>query len=155
MKTCTKCNEVKPVNEFHKDRTSKDGLYSNCKACKRGYARNTDIIHWMVNGARYRAKKKGLDFDIDIDFILKLNEKQEGLCAITGRVMNWDRVRSGTQRLAPPDRASLDRIDSSRGYTEDNVQLTVDIANRLKSYYSMEALLDFCFDVVNRQGGAV
>lgn len=34
MKTCTKCNEVKDENEFHKDKHSKDGLTSRCKTCR-------------------------------------------------------------------------------------------------------------------------
>ena len=39
MKTCTKCKEEKPFSEFHKDRTTKDGLHFQCKACKKEYNR--------------------------------------------------------------------------------------------------------------------
>ena len=38
-KTCTKCGETKPLEEFHKDRTKKDGLQSYCKECAREKAR--------------------------------------------------------------------------------------------------------------------
>lgn len=34
-KTCTKCGETKPLAEFNKDRTMKDGLHSHCKECAR------------------------------------------------------------------------------------------------------------------------
>jgi len=37
MKTCTKCGEMKPLSEFYKDKHSKDGLTSWCKACAREY----------------------------------------------------------------------------------------------------------------------
>ncbi len=33
-KFCTKCNHQHPLTDFHKDKTSKDGLYSSCKICK-------------------------------------------------------------------------------------------------------------------------
>jgi hypothetical protein len=32
-KTCSKCGEVKPVDDFYKDKRRKDGLSSNCKDC--------------------------------------------------------------------------------------------------------------------------
>lgn len=32
-KICSKCGIEKPVNEFYKDRRSKDGLRSHCKEC--------------------------------------------------------------------------------------------------------------------------
>lgn len=31
--TCHKCNEVKAKGEFYRNRTNRDGLYNNCKAC--------------------------------------------------------------------------------------------------------------------------
>lgn len=33
-KKCSTCGEVKPINEFYKQRDSKDGLHSRCKCCK-------------------------------------------------------------------------------------------------------------------------
>lgn len=34
MKTCVKCGEVKPVTEFYKDASKRDGLSSYCKPCR-------------------------------------------------------------------------------------------------------------------------
>jgi hypothetical protein len=39
MKTCSKCKELKPFTEFHKDRTKKDGHVYHCKVCKKEYHR--------------------------------------------------------------------------------------------------------------------
>jgi len=33
QKTCTKCKEVKPINEFHKHKRGNDGFYCHCKSC--------------------------------------------------------------------------------------------------------------------------
>jgi 5-methylcytosine-specific restriction endonuclease McrA len=34
MKHCNKCDTTKPVAEFHKDSSKRDGLRTQCKACK-------------------------------------------------------------------------------------------------------------------------
>lgn len=36
-KQCTKCGTVRPVEEFAKQRSSKDGLRSQCKVCDYNY----------------------------------------------------------------------------------------------------------------------
>ena len=36
-KSCSKCQEVKPFAEFHKDKRKKSGLHSQCKACEKVY----------------------------------------------------------------------------------------------------------------------
>ena len=38
MKQCSKCKEVKPTDQFPKDRSRPDGLYPSCKACRSAYA---------------------------------------------------------------------------------------------------------------------
>lgn len=37
MKKCTKCNEIKPLSEYHKHSYKKDGYQNNCKTCRREY----------------------------------------------------------------------------------------------------------------------
>lgn len=34
VKVCTKCGRKKPLDEFHKDKNSKDGHSSRCKECR-------------------------------------------------------------------------------------------------------------------------
>lgn len=37
MKRCYRCKEVKPVSEFNKNRSKKDGLQGECRVCKKVY----------------------------------------------------------------------------------------------------------------------
>lgn len=36
-KTCTRCREVKPLTEYHRDKNRKDGRVWRCKACVKAY----------------------------------------------------------------------------------------------------------------------
>jgi hypothetical protein len=36
-KICTKCDTLKPITEFHKNKSKKDGYSSNCKKCVKEY----------------------------------------------------------------------------------------------------------------------
>lgn len=47
LKRCSRCREVKPIAEFHRDRTRKDGIQNYCKSCnieraKRFYVDNPE-----------------------------------------------------------------------------------------------------------------
>jgi len=45
MKTCSKCKIEKSVEEFHKQKASKDGLYYQCKEC----AKAANKAHYQAN----------------------------------------------------------------------------------------------------------
>ena len=38
MKTCSKCKEEKPLDQFNRHRSRKDGRQAYCKACRKAYA---------------------------------------------------------------------------------------------------------------------
>lgn len=145
LKTCTSCLEKKPLDAFNVHKTGSLGRYSICKVCRRD---RHAIMPTMVRAARYRAKKKGLEFTITLEDVRALAEKQNNKCALTGVELNWDPKANRGSRRCPADRGSLDRIDSRKGYTLDNIQLLTDFANSYKSNYPLEDLLPFCRGVV-------
>ena len=91
--------------------------------------------------AKKRARKDNLEFTLTNLFITSLWNKQEGKCAKTGVEMG----RIGDGWLSP----SLDRIDSSMGYTEDNVQWTCWRYNDAKSNMSDDAFISLCLAVAS------
>lgn len=58
MKRCTKCGEEKPESEFHKNRRSKDGLCSRCKACCCERSREWYIANRERERDKYRKWRK-------------------------------------------------------------------------------------------------
>ncbi len=55
MKRCTTCKVKKKLIEFSKQRTGKEGLFSQCKLCKRGY----DTKYYEKNKKRMDERNKG------------------------------------------------------------------------------------------------
>lgn len=91
------------------------------------------------------AKKKNKGFDLTIEFIWELFEKQNGQCAISKLPIYLDTKlgslnKNGYQRRT----ASLDRIDSSRGYTKDNVQWLHKEINQMKSCRNQKDFIFYC-----------
>ena len=78
-----------------------------------------------------------IEFLVSLEYLSNLYESQNHICAITGR------------HIDSIDEASLDRIDSSKGYIEGNIQWTTYQANVSKHTMTMEELYQFCKDVLN------
>ncbi|MBA3531046.1 MAG: hypothetical protein H0T73_03890 [Ardenticatenales bacterium] len=76
-------------------------------------------------------------------------DSQQGICPYTGweldNPISWDRERGCVSHAA---RASLDRIDSSKGYVVGNIQFVAIIANFAKHGYDESVFLEFCKAVV-------
>ena len=46
---------------------------------------------------------------------------------------------------------SIDRIDSSKGYTKDNIQLVCSAANMMKGYMEYNELIQFCKAIIKNK----
>ena len=70
------------------------------------------------------ARKRKIPFDDNMDYTVLLNlwNKQKGLCYYTNIPMQL------TNEIVP-ELVSIDRIDSLKGYTEDNIVLCCYIIN--------------------------
>mgnify|MGYP000959899167 CR=1 FL=1 len=80
-------------------------------------------------------RSRVLEFDIDAAYLLSLYETQKGLCAISKYVMTYPECTLFS--------ISVDRIDPSKGYTRDNVQLVCQGINFAKNKYSNEDMIAF------------
>lgn len=92
------------------------------------------------------ARARDMEMTIDRDFAHDLLVSQNYRCALTGfpleiNISHKDYLKYGNT-------ASLDRIDSSRGYTPDNVQWVHKDVNQLKMDLTEDRLLELCKAVV-------
>ena len=88
----------------------------------------------------YREK---IEFSITIEFVWELFLKQNRKCALSGLPIEFGR------RASDPSTASLDRIDSSKGYTENNVQWVHKDINYMKRTYNQDYFKSLCTAVAN------
>ncbi len=91
------------------------------------------------------AKSRNIELNITIEDAWKQWLKQNGKCALTGWILQF----ALTAKKSSNATASLDRIDSSKPYTKDNIQWVHKDINRLKVNFSEEYLLKICRDIVN------
>lgn len=101
---------------------------------------NNNIPVYLWNNLIGRANELGYKLDFDSDFVWTLFNKQQRKCALTG----WHLVFS---KDVNKNTASIDRIDSSKGYTKKNIQITHKIVNRCKLNCSEELFYFICKSV--------
>ena len=101
----------------------------------------------LLAQSRYRAKKNGLDHNIDLEYVRGLYNGQEGMCNLSGIRMTIIGERGSEDYWKS---ISLDRIDSSKGYVEGNVQLVCTGVNYMKKDMSDEMFISFCKKVSER-----
>lgn len=82
------------------------------------------------------AKKRKMNVNVDEKYIGEIFNQQKGLCALSHIKLN-------------NKTASLDRIDSTKGYVIGNVQWVHSIVNVLKLYFDQNYFIDMCVAVSN------
>ena len=157
---CNKCKKWKSKRKFSIDNNSlhqnRGGVCSECKDCQRErYYRerqrlfeNNDValrykLQQALKGTRRRSKEKNIYNDLTLDYLMYLWEKQGGKCALTGMQMTYKFYEGRVNT-----NLSVDRIDSTKGYSKDNVQLVCMAANQMKNDLSMEEFINMCESVL-------
>lgn len=98
---------------------------------------------------RVRARKSKFVKELDLDKLIEIWNSQNGKCKFT----NVDLVlqhRSEYKTISNNYKASIDRIDSTKPYTIDNIQFISLTANNLKSNMSENEVFEF-FDIMNKK----
>jgi len=94
---------------------------------------------------KYAAVKKGRDFNLTIEYIWELFEKQKGLCNLSGLPIYLETSLGSVNKNGYQKRtASLDRIDSSKGYIIGNVQWLHKDINQMKSNRKDDEFVELC-----------
>ncbi len=99
-----------------------------------------NIVRYRYISARNRASKKGWEFTITESFIEELLIRQNHQCAYSGIAF----TENGT-----PHSWSIDRIDSSKGYTIDNIALVSSTVNAMKNDMSYDDMVDICKKIIS------
>lgn len=104
---------------------------------------------WIRRQPRVWRRKNQLPFEISIEYAWELFLNQNKRCAISGVPINF--FYENGKRLHDIKTASLDRVDSSKGYVKGNVQWVHKQVNTIKMDLSDEELVNWCKTIADYQ----
>ena len=145
-KLCPKCNQNLLLLNFHKNKNTKSGYCSWCKTCSASSFKNIyerDRNKYFLNAIKKRASQKNVPFDLDLEDI-----KFPQYCPILGIELSRNEDYQGPAKNSP----SVDRIDPSKGYVKDNIQIVSHLANAMKQNATPEELRMFAKWVLKTYG---
>lgn len=127
-KLCNKCNINKDVSEFNSD------------------SRNTDgFIKLLYKDLISNAKKRNIQVYVTIDDIKSQYENQLGFCTLTRFKLTWSKYPVESQfHINNKYNISVDRIDSNKDYTKNNIQLVCALVNIIKYKLSSDKFIELC-----------
>ena len=100
-----------------------------------------DIPQSAFRKIKDNAKSRNHSFDITIKYVWKLFINQNRQCALSGLPLDFN---YGGRDLKHLGTASLDRIDSTKGYVKGNVQWVHKDINFMKQEYELSYFLELC-----------
>lgn len=138
-----KCGSEKWIRTSHLN----GGLTRSCPKCsnlKRRRGKVGEIPLIDIDRAIYGAKKRKYEWSISNSYLWTLFLKQERKCALSGVELDFSEHGIGKVGSKYISTASLDRIDSSKGYVKDNVQWVHKDINKMKNDLSEKAFINWC-----------
>lgn len=123
----------------------KSGATKSCGCLLKGktsvhYKGYENIPKSFFSNILYNAQQRGIPVEIGIEYLHDLFQKQNGLCALSGKELSIPRLKS----KIGAGNASLDRIDSSLGYIKGNVWFIDKTLNVIKNNLSLNKFLYYC-----------
>lgn len=148
-KPCPKCKEEQSYLRYYYAVHSYEQEML-CRSCSNKTMDQNAHKGWIKDVLRYSFVRKyqanailrDIEWNVTFEYLADLLIEQDFKCALT----EWDIDAMEVQK----NTASLDRIDSSKGYTEGNVQWVHKMVNMSKQSYTQEEFIDMCKSVANK-----
>lgn len=139
---CDCGNQTEVTSGQLKRKDKRRTISCGCQNHRKGKASHNwkshnDIPLTYLTSVKANATSRGRECDLTLDDLQKIWDFQEHKCALTG------------ESLILGENASLDRIDSSAGYTVDNIQWLHKDINQIKSNHDQQYFIEMCRRVAN------
>lgn len=121
-------------NEF-RGKPAEKYCSSSCKRLAHNKNQST-FTRYFSDLLRQKGRREA---GLTLEFLQNKAQDQNYRCAISGLDLTWQR---GSGKILT--NASIDRIDSNKGYEPDNVQLVCHAVNIMKLDMSQDVFLDWC-----------
>jgi len=116
-------------------------ITNSCQSCrlKRISPNYKGLILATLTSFKAGAEKRNLEFSITIEDIYNQYIKQNKKCNLSGLDLIFN-----TKKYLLDGNASIDRIDSSKGYTINNIQIIHKDINKMKMDLNQEYFINLC-----------
>jgi hypothetical protein len=137
------CGNIKIVSRislitFH---TNSCGcLHSKQGNENKGWRGSGEISGAIWSHIKRHANTRNLSFNVTIEEAWQLFLKQNRRCALTGQELKFNSDKKTTKNRT----ASLDRIDSNKGYEIENIQWVHKDINQMKSALENNKFIELC-----------
>lgn len=135
---------IKQISEIFKVSNSLISYYLHkFKIYRENYTKNylytgfEEISGQYYGNIKRRAKQKDLEFNISLQYLWNLFIQQNRRCALSGLHLKF-------HTKSAENTASLDRIDSNKGYIVGNVQWVHKNLNMMKLHFQQEYFVKMC-----------
>lgn len=114
--------------------------------CGNRYDEYSSFKRFLSKG-KASIKKHADNIDIDLKYLKELWDIQKGICPYTGIKMILPKNTMDDLNIHSLKKASLDRIDSSKGYIRGNVEFVCCGVNYAKNSFSKEEMKNFIREI--------
>ena len=141
-KKCCRCGKSKKLEKFRVDSRRIDGRRGACGKCEREsdkaryhdtYTDKDKRISRVLHAAKVRARKRNMPFTITMEDVAP--QIEAGVCSLSGLQFSYAKSVRGRRNPYAP---SIDRIDSSKGYTPDNIRVVCFGLNLMAADWGLE-----------------
>lgn len=94
------------------------------------------------------ALRRGIPFKLNAETLEEIRIKQSNKCALSGIPLSFPQTHKDAENKMSYN-ASLDRINSHRGYVVGNVQWVTKNVNMMKQKHTNEEFVRLCNEIVN------
>lgn len=124
-----------------------NGLHYCSHSCYHKYKTVRKLpFGYFVDKGRYGHR---YECNIDTNHLKEVWENQKGVCPYTGIRMILPESKKAFRKCRSIEKASLDRIDTTKGYVKGNVEFVCQGINFAKHDYSKEEVLQFVNHIKN------
>lgn len=106
-------------------------------------------FRYFMKMFRNRSRDSKKTINVDLQYIKKIWDKQKGICPMTGWKLELPHGSQGWKNEGNTRRASVDRIDNSKGYVKENIRFVSVMFNYCRNGFEDEDVIEFCKVMMN------
>lgn len=146
LKKCSMCKNWLKLEYFDYSNKAIDLLNNACKSCganrkRKQYYTFDQTLRQTWKRAKSSAKVRNLHFDLLVEDLQKIYLLQNKKCFYSGVEMGFNSGKT--------NKISIDRVDSTKGYTVENVVLCCKVINVMKSNLNIEEFIQWVNRIVD------